>query len=60
MQPIVRDGGRTPAHILCEQFWHGTGSAQLEVALPSSLGPVTHGCAASHAGALSELVKKVH
>jgi len=26
MQLIVRDGGRTPAHTMCEQFWHGTGS----------------------------------
>src|SRR4051812_9595737 len=25
MQSIVRDGGRTPAHTMCEQFWHGTG-----------------------------------
>jgi hypothetical protein len=25
MQPIFRDGGRMPAHIMCEQFWHGTG-----------------------------------
>jgi hypothetical protein len=25
MQPIVRDGRRTPAHTRYEQFWHGTG-----------------------------------
>jgi hypothetical protein len=28
MQPIVRDGRRTPAHTRCEQFWHGTGVGQ--------------------------------
>ena len=26
MHPILRDNHKTPAHALCEQFWHGTGS----------------------------------
>jgi hypothetical protein len=33
MDDILFDSHETPAHALCEQFWHGTGSCEATLVL---------------------------